>query len=123
VRWENPAEGQRDVQNVILLILTATGIVGFIPFAVGTWLCLTAAWRARRGPEGILPFALVVAMLVMSLSSDWVYLKIYWVVLAYAVASALRQSVTNAVVAPERPARTRFHATRLASPLGGIPSA
>ncbi len=77
----------RDTHNLFLEILTSTGLAGAIPFLVGLGICSAAAWRARRGGEGILPAAQVMALLVGNLSGNYIMLKLQWVLLAYAMAS------------------------------------
>jgi O-antigen ligase len=77
----------RAAHNVVLELLTATGVVGTIPFLIGAWLCARAAWRSRRGPHGVLPLALFCSVLISNMSGDWIAAKLIWVVLAYAFAS------------------------------------
>jgi O-antigen ligase len=80
----------RDTHNLVLEVLTATGLAGSIPVFLGFWLCFWAAWRARAGPEGIMPLTLLLAMLVADMSGNYVVLKLQWVILAYAAASGSR---------------------------------
>jgi O-antigen ligase len=94
--WDQPERPKRDNHNLALHVLTATGILGAIPFVVGMWLCLRAAWRARAGIQGILPLAMVVSLFVSNMSGDRVYLKFHWFVLAFAIASEA-QLCTRAV--------------------------
>jgi O-antigen ligase len=95
---ERPA---RAAHNIVLELLTATGLVGAIPFLVGAWLCVRDAWRARRGPHAVLPLALCCSVFLSNMSGDWIAGKLIWVVLAYAYAS-----VRVGVPAPElNPAR------------------
>jgi O-antigen ligase len=77
----------RDTHNLFLELLTATGLLGTIPFLAGLWLCCRGAWRARRGTEGILPAAQMAALLIGNLSGNYIALKLQWVLLAYAMAS------------------------------------
>jgi O-antigen ligase len=77
----------RDTHNLFLELLTATGLLGTIPFLAGLWLCVRGAWRARRGTEGILPAAQMAALLIGNLSGNYIALKLQWVLLAYALAS------------------------------------
>jgi O-antigen ligase len=77
----------RAAHNIVLELLTATGMVGAIPFLVGAWLSARAAWRSRRGPHGVLPLALFCCVLISNMSGDWIAAKLIWVALAYALAS------------------------------------
>jgi O-antigen ligase len=77
----------RAAHNAVLELVTATGVVGAIPFLVGAWLCARAAWRSRRGPHGVLPLALFGSVLISNMSGDWIAAKLIWIVLAYALAS------------------------------------
>lgn len=90
VRLRLPPElwTSRDTHNLVLEVLTGTGLMGFVPFFIGIWLCVRAAWKARAGPQGILPFAMLAALAVANMSGNWIVLKLQWVILAYAMASA-----------------------------------
>jgi O-antigen ligase len=79
---------QRDTHNIVLEVLTATGLLGGIPFLMGTALCIWAAWRARRGRYGMLPLALVVSILAGNMTHNYIAFKLHWVILAFALASA-----------------------------------
>lgn len=76
-----------DTHNGYLWVLTETGLVGAIPYFFALWLCLRSAWRARHGPEGSLPLALLVCVFLVNMSLTWHLRKILWMVLAYSVAS------------------------------------
>jgi len=78
----------RDTHNTFLQILTGTGILGLIPFLMGLGLCTWASWKARRGPEGILPFSHMAALWVANQSINFIVLKSQWVLFAYVLASA-----------------------------------
>jgi O-antigen ligase len=77
----------RAAHNIVLELLTATGLVGTVPFLMGAWLCLRGAWQARRGDHGVLPLALFASLLIANMSGDWIASKLVWLVLAYAFAS------------------------------------
>lgn len=77
----------RDTHNLFLEVLTATGVLGSIPFLWALWLCCWDAWKARRGIEGILPAAQMMSTMVGNLSGNYIALKLQWVLLAYAMAS------------------------------------
>ena len=78
---------RRDAHNLLLEVMTSTGTVGLIPFTVLLGLVWRAAWRARRGPDGILPLALLVAVLTANLSGNWIAGPLLYVVFTYALAS------------------------------------
>jgi len=77
----------RDTHNLYLWILTETGLVGAIPFFIAVWYCLRGAWKARGGVDGPLPLALLLALLTINLSLTWHNMKLFWIVLAYTLAS------------------------------------
>jgi O-antigen ligase len=77
----------RAAHNIVLELLTASGLVGAIPFVVGAWLCARGAWRARREAHGVLPLALFCSVLISNMSGDWIASKLIWLVLGYALAS------------------------------------
>jgi O-antigen ligase len=81
---------QRDAHNILLEVLTNSGLVGGVVFTVALLLCLVAAWRARSSPEGILPLALAACVFMGNMSGNWMSSKLIWVLLAYAVASERR---------------------------------
>lgn len=78
----------RDPHSLYLWVLTETGILGAIPFFVGLWLCLRAAWKSRDGLQGVLPLALLLCLLINNLKGTGIDNKLLWIVLAYALASA-----------------------------------
>jgi O-antigen ligase len=78
---------RRDTHNLILEVVTSVGMLGAIPFALGTGLCIWGAWRARRGVYGTLPFALTAAVMSANMSSNYIAFKLHWLVLAYAAAA------------------------------------
>lgn len=78
---------RRDSHNLVLEVLSATGVLGTIPFLVALALCLRAAWQARRGPHGVLPLALLLCVLAANMSGNRIASKLLWLALAYALAS------------------------------------
>jgi len=84
------AKEYRDSHNLFLEVMTATGLVGTVPFFVALGLCVAAAWRGRRGDYGILPFALLSVLLVANLSIDMLLHKPLWFVLGFTTAGASR---------------------------------
>jgi O-antigen ligase len=102
VNWPNPEESKRDTHNLALHVLTATGLLGTIPFVAGILLCVWSAFRARRGVEGILPLAMAISLLVSNMSGDRLYMKFHWLVLAYALASGYQVAVRRLPTRPPR---------------------
>jgi len=78
---------RRDTHNLLLWLLTEVGLVGTLPFCVAVALAVRGAWRGRKGTQGLVPLALVVAVLTTNLSGTNHGLKWFWVILAYALAS------------------------------------
>jgi O-antigen ligase len=76
-----------DPHNLYLWLLTEVGLLGAIPFFVGLWLALLAAWNARTGSEGPLPMAMLMCLLAINMSGTWYFHKLFWIVIAYALAA------------------------------------
>ena len=103
--------------NMILYVLSASGIMGTLPFLIGLWLCLRSAWKARRGSQGFLPFALALTVLLLDMSVDGHHWKQHWIFMAYALASGQLVMVRGkrAAIVPESaaidsvPQRSRSH--------------
>lgn len=81
-------EDSKNPHNLILYALVSTGLLGTIPLFMGMALAAWAAWKARLGPRGVLPLAMIVAVMAANLSNLWLYNKLHWIVMAYALASA-----------------------------------
>lgn len=80
---------RRAAHNIVLELLTASGLVGAIPFMLGVVIAARSAWRARHGKHGVLPLALLGTLFLANMSSDWLASKLLWLVIAYAFASGL----------------------------------
>jgi O-antigen ligase len=76
-----------DSHNLVLELLTSTGMVGAVPFLIGMFLCLRGAWRARAGPLGAIPAALMVAVLTGTVTGTWIAARIVWFALAFGAAA------------------------------------
>ena len=111
-RLRLPGYVRMDPHNLVLYVLTATGIFGAIPFFVGTGLCVRAAWKARGGAHGVLPFAMIVTVLAADMSVSGLHWKQHWLILAYALASGSPIVVLSAGQQQKQrsstPARTEF---------------
>jgi O-antigen ligase len=79
---------RRDAHNVVLEVLTSTGVLGTISFLIGVGLATLAAWRARHRLHGILPAALLAVALAANMSGNHIVSKVLWLAVAYAVAAA-----------------------------------
>lgn len=79
---------RRSAHNLYLSVLIETGLLGAIPFFAGLLLAVKAAWKARAGREGALPMAILSCLLIMNMSGTWHNRKLFWLILAYVLASA-----------------------------------
>jgi O-antigen ligase len=84
----------RDFHNLFFHVLTEVGLIGTIPFFFGILTCSLSAWRARKNIQGILPLAMLLSLLVMSVAGTTVTDKLFWFVLAYANASGASVPLT-----------------------------
>lgn len=78
---------RRDSHNLILEVLTTTGLVGAVPYFIALALIVRAGWRARRGGHGITAVALLAMHFLGAMSGNPITSKMFWLVLAYAVAA------------------------------------
>jgi len=76
-----------DPHNLYLWVLTEVGLAGGLPYFVGLLFCLLTAWKGRHGPQGILPLALLLTVLVNNMATSWQTRKLHWLVLGYALAA------------------------------------
>jgi O-antigen ligase len=84
---------KRDAHNIVLDLMSTTGLLGTVPFLIGLGLCVAAAWRARHGPYGMFPFALLMTTLMGCISGTWIASKILWLAFAIALATGERATV------------------------------
>jgi O-antigen ligase len=81
-------KGAMDTHNMFLGALTSTGLFGTVPLFIIVILCMLAAWRARRGSQGALPLVMVVTVILINMSGNWIASKLDWLMMAYVLASA-----------------------------------
>ena len=62
---------RRDTHNLYLWVLTEDGLLGAIPFLLGIWLCVRAAWRGRKLLYGVVPLAFLSVDLVANMAVSW----------------------------------------------------
>jgi O-antigen ligase len=80
---------ETDTHSLLLHLLTEGGLFGTIPFLVGFFLCGRAAWMARRGHFGLLPFALFSISVGISIAGNSALLKTFWLLLTISVAAPI----------------------------------
>jgi O-antigen ligase/polysaccharide polymerase Wzy-like membrane protein len=82
---------RRDAHNILLEVLTASGLLGAIPFCIGLGLCVRSAWSARAGPRGVVPLALVLAVIAGNMSENRIAGPLLWLILGCALASEIER--------------------------------
>ena len=87
MRLAHPEEETKNPHNLILFGLVSTGIIGSAPLFIGIMLVVLNAWKTRDGPHGLLPLAMVIAVLAANMSGLWLFNKLHWLVMAYSLAS------------------------------------
>ncbi|MCA1605776.1 MAG: O-antigen ligase family protein, partial [Acidobacteria bacterium] len=87
MRLGHPEEETKNPHNLILYGLVTSGVFGSFPLFLGIALAAFAAWKARHRAHGILPLAMVIAVLTINMSGIWLFNKLHWLVIAYALAS------------------------------------
>jgi O-antigen ligase len=100
-------EQTKNAHNLILHALASTGLIGAVPLFLGIGLTVRAAWQARHGSQGVLPLALIITVLMANMSGLWLYKKLNWVILAYALASC------GGLVSTRRQSNKRIKAIRV----------
>jgi O-antigen ligase len=111
-RLSDTVHDRRDTQNLLLEVLTSSGLLGGLPFILGLWLCLRAAWCARAGPRGAVPFALVAALLAGNMAQNRLTWPVLWLILALGPASAGDRSAPMGVANAARALLARLPAVR-----------
>src|SRR5262249_35692364 len=81
-------DGSKDTHNMLLEILTSTGLFGTVPLLICVILCLLAACRPLHGSLGALPIVMVITVILINMSGNWIASKLDWLMMACALASA-----------------------------------
>ena len=84
-RIQETERASRDAHNLVLELMTSTGLLGTVPFLMGLLLTVRGAWRARRGPLGAIPLAFLMAVLAGTITGTWIAAKMLWLAFAIAV--------------------------------------
>ena len=100
----------REAHNVVLELLTQTGLLGAVPFLIGLALCVRAAWIARVGPHGVIPLTVIASVLIAQMATSGLYTKVYW--LAFALAAGSELHLRDMAVWRSRPAARLMAARR-----------
>jgi len=79
--------------SIVLTIFTQVGLIGGIPFFIGIWMAIHYGWLARIGRFNMLPFALLIAVLLVNLSINWVNRKQLWLLIAIALATGTLMTI------------------------------
>jgi O-antigen ligase len=87
---------RRDPHNLVLELVTSTGVVGAIPFLVALGLIIRQAVRARHTSAGMLPTAFACCVLAGTISGTWIAAKVLWLSLAIADAGPRLPAVPTA---------------------------
>lgn len=100
-RLGDPTHGRRDPHNIVLEMLTSSGVIGAIPFFIGLWLCFRSAWQARAGPRGVVPLAMLLAVMAGSMGENRLAGPLLWLVLACTLASGSEGPILKSTPEPE----------------------
>lgn len=74
--------------NMVLNIMTFTGLVGFLPYLWGYIAVFRASWQARSGVEDILPMAIFISIFFTDMICGGLPGKFHWTWFAYILASS-----------------------------------
>lgn len=85
-------DADRDTHNLFFAVLTEVGLIGGLPFIAALLLALWTAWRSGRSTGDALPFALMCALLVVNCSGTGYRQKVFWIVVAAATSTGLREA-------------------------------
>lgn len=77
-----------DTHNVALFVFTEVGLVGGLPFIVGLAISYLKVWRARKNTHVAIALALFSSLMVMSISGSVLIFKLFWLLLAFALAES-----------------------------------
>lgn len=99
MRLGHPEEEVKNSHNLILHGVVTSGLIGSFPLFLGIGFAVFSAWKARNGAHGMLPLAMVIAVLVVNMSGVWLYNKLHWITMAYALASVYYPPLKESAVA------------------------
>lgn len=95
MRLGHPEEEIKNPHNLILYGLVTSGLLGSFPLFLGIALATWSGWKARHGAHGMLPLSLVIAVLAANMSGIWLFNKLHWLIMAYAIASVYYEPIKS----------------------------
>ena len=73
--------------NMVFWLILEGGVFGAAFFLAGLWGCWRISWNTRGGNDGALPLALFTCLMIVDLSGVYIFLKVFWIFLAYILVS------------------------------------
>ncbi|MEK6282930.1 MAG: O-antigen ligase family protein [Acidobacteriota bacterium] len=110
MRLGHPEEETKNPHNLVLYGLVTSGVLGSFPLFLGIALAIFSAWRARHRAHGMLPLAMVIAVLAANMSGVWLFNKLHWLVMAYALASVHYEPLKEYALPRTSPKRPQVRA-------------
>lgn len=90
----------RDEHDAYLWLLLEVGLLGALPFFAGLWFCWRSAWKGRGNVQGAVPFAMLFYFIVVNIKGTWLLAKLFWLVIAYALAGGYVASFRESAYTP-----------------------
>ncbi|HYJ85683.1 MAG TPA: O-antigen ligase family protein [Pyrinomonadaceae bacterium] len=115
MRLGHPEEETKNPHNLILFGFVTTGLLGSLPLFMGIGLAVIGSWRTRHGAHGSLPLAMLVAVMAANMSGLYLFNKLHWLVMAYAMASVSYVPLKEYARSAARPKRVSVNAESYAS--------
>ena len=110
MRLGHPDEETKNPHNLILFGFVSTGLLGSLPLFIGIGFAVISAWKTRQGPHGSLPLAMLIAVLAANMSGLWLFNKLHWMVMAYAMASVSYAPLKEYALSATRQKRVNVNA-------------
>jgi O-antigen ligase len=105
MRLGHPEEETKNPHNLILFGFVTTGLLGSLPLFIGIGFAVVGVWKTRHGAHGSLPLAMLVAVLAANMSGLYLFNKLHWLVMAYAMASVSYAPLKKYALFATRPNR------------------
>jgi O-antigen ligase len=115
MRLGHPEEETKNPHNLILFGFVSTGLLGSLPLFIGIGFAILSAWKTRHGPHGSLPLAMIIAVMAANMSGLYLFNKLHWLVMAYAMASVSYAPLKGYALSAARQKRVNVNAEGYAS--------